>query len=619
MRPFHAFRRVSAVCACTLIAGAIQAPLATGASLATAAGGPAAAYATLIDTSAATIGIVSFTQIGAQVRVDVAASGLTPGWHGFHVHEVGSCVTPTFTSAGGHLGAALGQVQPDHMGDMPPLLVGGNGLVRSTFKTDHFAVADLFGGVSGTAVIIHADADNFAHIPTGTASNAYTPNSPTATALTLATGNAGRRVACGPVLAGGAPQFGFGGYILAGADGGVFAFGDQSNLGGLGSTKLNAPIVAMAPAGDAGYYLGAGDGGVFGFGEAPFEGSLGGQRLNSKVVAMATSPHPARAELIDSSGEKVGTVSFTPGGGTVGVVVDVHGLPPGWHGFHVHDAGSCVRPSFTSAGGHLGAAQGQIQPNHKGDLPALFVNADGTARTSFRTDRLQIADLFAGAGTAVIVHAEADNFNNIPLGGADNQYTANATTATALSNATGNAGPRIACGVVKPASGAGYWLGAGDGGVFAFGDAGFFGSMGGTRLNSPIVAMVASASGNGYYLAGADGGIFAFGDAGFFGSMGGTRLNSPIVAMAVTRSGLGYWLVAADGGVFAFGDAAFLGSMGSTKLNSPIVSLLASRDLDGYRLVAADGGIFAFGEAPFEGSLGSVKLNAKIIGGVGQH
>ena len=61
---------------------------------------------------------------------------------------------------------------------------------------------------------------------------------------------------------------------------------------------------------------------------------------------------------------------------------------------------------------------------------------------------------------------------------------------------------------------------------------------------------------------GADGGIFAFGDAGFYGSTGAHRLNQPIVGMAATPDGKGYWLVASDGGIFAFGDAGFYGSPG---------------------------------------------------------
>ena len=67
----------------------------------------------------------------------------------------------------------------------------------------------------------------------------------------------------------------------------------------------------------------------------------------------------------------------------------------------------------------------------------------------------------------------------------------------------------------------------------------------------------------------ADGGIFAFGDAPFYGSMGGAALNQPVVGMAATPTGEGYWLVAADGGIFAFGDAAFYGSMGGQHLSQP--------------------------------------------------
>ena len=67
-----------------------------------------------------------------------------------------------------------------------------------------------------------------------------------------------------------------------------------------------------------------------------------------------------------------------------------------------------------------------------------------------------------------------------------------------------------------------------------------------------------------------DGGIFAFGDAGFYGSTGALKLNQPIVGMSHTPSGNGYWLVAQDGGIFAFGDSGFFGSTGDIKLNKPI-------------------------------------------------
>ncbi len=124
-------------------------------------------------------------------------------------------------------------------------------------------------------------------------------------------------------------------------------------------------------------------------------------------------------------------------------------------------------------------------------------------------------------------------------------------------------------------TGAGSWLAAVDGGVFALGDARFFGSMGGVRLNLPVVGMAPTPSGAGYWLVAADGGIFSFGDAGFYGSTGGMPLNRPVVGMAATPSGKGYWLVAADGGIFSFGDAAFFGSMGGTRLNHPVMGMAA--------------------------------------------
>jgi hypothetical protein len=121
----------------------------------------------------------------------------------------------------------------------------------------------------------------------------------------------------------------------------------------------------------------------------------------------------------------------------------------------------------------------------------------------------------------------------------------------------------------------GYWLVASDGGVFAFGDAVFYGSTGDIALEAPIVGMAATPSGEGYWLVASDGGVFAFGDAVFLGSTGDIALEEPIVGMAATPSGNGYWLVASDGGVFAFGDAVFHGSTGDIALAQPIVGMAA--------------------------------------------
>ena len=172
---------------------------------------------------------------------------------------------------------------------------------------------------------------------------------------------------------------------------------------------------------------------------------------------------------------------------------------------------------------------------------------------------------------------------------------------------------RPVVGVAVTPSAEGYWEVASDGGIFAFGDARFFGSTGAIALNKPIVGMASTPSGNGYWLVASDGGIFAFGDATFRGSTGAINLNRPIVGMASTPSGGGYWLVASDGGIFAFGDATFRGSTGALSLNQPIVGMASNATGSGYWLVAADGGIFAF-NATFYGAMGGRCLPDRVVG-----
>lgn len=158
----------------------------------------------------------------------------------------------------------------------------------------------------------------------------------------------------------------------------------------------------------------------------------------------------------------------------------------------------------------------------------------------------------------------------------------------------------------------GYWLVGADGGIFSF-NAPFYGSTGAITLNAPIVDMVATSSGKGYYLVASDGGIFAFGDAAFYGSMGGRPLNAPIIGIAVTPGGGGYWLAGSDGGIFAFGNAQFYGSMGAKPLNKPIVGIASDLATGGYWLVGADGGVFSF-DAQYFGSTGAITLNRPIVG-----
>jgi len=122
------------------------------------------------------------------------------------------------------------------------------------------------------------------------------------------------------------------------------------------------------------------------------------------------------------------------------------------------------------------------------------------------------------------------------------------------------------------------------------------------HLNAPIVGIAAAANWRGYWLAAADGGVFAFGDATFGGSLAGTHLNAPVVGISVDPLTGGYRPVGADGGVFSF-DAPFQGSAAGVHLDAPVIGMATDSETGGYWLGAADGGVFAYG-APFYGSHG---------------
>jgi superoxide dismutase, Cu-Zn family len=150
----------------------------------------------------------------------------------------------------------------------------------------------------------------------------------------------------------------------------------------------------------------------------------------------------AKATLIDAQGAKVGEAWLREErrGDEVWVAGNVRNLPPGFHGFHIHTVGQCV-PPFTSAGGHYNPGGG-MHPNHAGDMSTLLVNADGTGTVALATDRFSISDLRDADGSAVMVHALPDNYANIPT----DRYDPDPDTMT---TSTGDAGGRIACGVVR--------------------------------------------------------------------------------------------------------------------------------------------------------------------------
>lgn len=146
-----------------------------------------------------------------------------------------------------------------------------------------------------------------------------------------------------------------------------------------------------------------------------------------------------KAELKDGSGAGVGTASIVAEGDHLVVTVEARNLRPGFHGLHFHENGTC-EGDFTSAGGHLQVGAADAHPA-SGDLTSLQVGADGTAKLVTRTDSVTLDDI---EGKAIIVHAGADNFGNIPP-----RYSREGGTGPDEATlSTGDAGARVACGVV---------------------------------------------------------------------------------------------------------------------------------------------------------------------------
>ena len=140
-----------------------------------------------------------------------------------------------------------------------------------------------------------------------------------------------------------------------------------------------------------------------------------------------------------ANGVPAGTAQLLSDGATLSLALAATGLGPGEHGFHLHTIGKCEAPGFTSAGGHLNPSDrehGSLNPKgkHLGDLPNLVVGASRTASVEIDIgpDTAGLRDqLFDADGTAIVIHAEADDY---------------------VSDPAGDAGSRIACGVLRPAS-----------------------------------------------------------------------------------------------------------------------------------------------------------------------
>ena len=150
---------------------------------------PKTAHADLANAQGATIGHAKFSSVSGGVKIALTVSQLTPGVHGIHIHTVGKCEGPAFTTAGGHFNPANAhhgvhntQTPNPHVGDLPNLTVSDKGTAKITFTATGATLGDgpnsLFHD-GGTSLVIHAKADDMMSDPSG---------------------NSGDRIACGVIV-----------------------------------------------------------------------------------------------------------------------------------------------------------------------------------------------------------------------------------------------------------------------------------------------------------------------------------------------------------------------------------------------------------------------------------
>jgi superoxide dismutase, Cu-Zn family len=148
------------------------------------------------------------------------------------------------------------------------------------------------------------------------------------------------------------------------------------------------------------------------------------------------APKPVTVNLQNGQGHNVGTATLAQDANRVSIKLNLRDLPPGDHAIHVHQTAKCEGPDFKTAGAHFnpdGKKHGLQNPEgpHAGDAPNFIVDAKGHAKTTVIAPNVTLSDgphsVFTGGGTALVIHAKADDGKTDP---------------------SGNSGDRIACGVI---------------------------------------------------------------------------------------------------------------------------------------------------------------------------